>query len=302
VKRGDTQETGPIERHNHPLQHHVRFAASSPSLARYISGYHGYVIDTAPGARSEETFFPAWAVICFQISGERWAMRIGGRRFDPIPGASLFGPTTYAGFAEFGAGVMIGAGITPCGWARLIGRDASTLTDQIVPLSTLFGDRAAALHAEIIGARGFDDQIAVLERFLLARLTESAPEPPEIFEIQQLLADPAIGWVEQASAALGMPGWKFARLCRRYFGFPPKRLIRRARFIRTMMKLHENPALGWTDLLDPAYHDQSHFIRDCRDFFGMTPGQILARTQPVGATSMAERTRVLGAPVQVLQR
>lgn len=302
MKRTDTEDTGPVGRHIDPLPHQVRFARASESLARYLAGYHDYLIESAPGARFEEIFFPAWANIRFQLSGEHWAMRIAGVRFDPIPPASLFGPTGYAGFSEFGRGQILGVGITPCGWARLIGGDASALVDQIVPLTAILGDTALVLHADIAAAASFEDRVQVLDAFLQARLDAAPPEPAEIHRIQELLVDPQIGTIEEVIAAIDMPRWRFNRLCRRYFGFPPKRLLRRARFMRTMMALRTRPDLDWIDLLDPQYHDQSHFIRDCRDFVGMTPGQVLARAQPVGATSMAERTRILGAPVQALQR
>lgn len=302
MKRGHGEDGGPVERHADPLPHKVYFARAAEPLARYLAGYHSYVIESAPGARFEEIFFPAWVNIRFQSWGERWAMRIAGVRFDPIPTPSLFGPTGYAGFSEFGRGATIGVGITPCGWARLFGGDVSGLTDRIVPLDTLLGDLAHTLQARIAATDIFEEQVAILEAFLLERLELHPPEPAEIYALQQLLTDPRIETVDQAIGAIGIARPRFIRLCRQHFGFAPKRLIRRARFMRTLMALREKPGLHWADLLDPAYHDQSHFIRDCQDFVGMAPGQILARALPVGATSMDERKRVLGAPVQALQR
>lgn len=303
MKRGDAQAGGPELGHSDPLPHKVFFARAAGPLAPYLAGYHSYVIESAPGARFEEIFFPAWANIRFQTWGEPWWMRIAGRRFGPIPSPSLFGPTGHAGFSEFGRGATVGVGITPRGWARLFGGDVSRFTDQVVPLATLLGDAVAdALQAGVMAAADFDGQVAVIEAHLLERFEASAAEPPEVHTLQQLLTDPAIATVDQAIAAIGIARPRFVKLCHRHFGFAPKRLIRRARFMRTLMALRANPGLHWADLLDPAYHDQSHFIRDCQDFVGMAPGQILARTLPVGATSMAERTRILGAPVQALQR
>jgi len=283
--------------------HHVRFARPAPALADCLAGYHSYDVELLIDETREEIFFPAWANIRFQLTGKPWAMRYGAVRIDPIPRNALFGPTGCAGFAEFSGGHMFGVGVTPMGWARLIGGDASRLTDTILPLEAVLGADAAMLAARIAAVRdSFEAMVETLETYLLARLARSRPAAPELARIMGLLNNPGIESVEQAAARLAMPVWQFTRLCRRNFGFAPKRLMRRARFLRTLMALREPSPLPWTERIEESYHDQSHFIRDCHDFLGMTPGQFLARAQPVASTSFAERTRVLGAPAQALQR
>lgn len=283
--------------------HDVRFARPAPALADCLAGYHSYDVRLPPGETREEIFFPAWANIRFQLTGRSWAMRYGARRIDPIPTPSLFGPTGCAGFAEFSGGRLFGVGVTPVGWARLIGGDASRFTDAILPLKTVLGPDAAMLDQRITAARdNFEAMVEILETYLLARLARSRPASPALARIMDLLNSPGIESVEQAAERLAMPVWQFTRLCRRNFGFPPKRLMRRARFLRTLMALRDSPSPPWTDRIEQSYHDQSHFIRDCHDFLGMAPGRFLARAQPVASTSFAERTRVLGAPAQALQR
>lgn len=283
--------------------HSVEFARAAPPLADCLAGYHGYHTHLPAGETAEEIFLPAWANIRFQLSGGRWAMRYGHVRFDPVPPMALFGPTGRAGFAEFTGGQLFGVGLTPIGWARLIGGDASRMTDRIVPLETVLGADAAMLAARLAEVRDdFTAMVAVLEAWLLDRLAHARPAPPELARIMDLLNSPAIESVETAAARLDMPVWRLTRLCRRHFGFAPKRLMRRARFLRTMMVLREPSPLPWTARIEDSYHDQSHFIRECRDFLGMTPGQFLARHQPVAETSFAERSRLLGAPAQALDR
>jgi AraC-like DNA-binding protein len=288
--------------HDQAPSHDVRFARPVPALAECLAGYHSYDVRLPPGTVGEEIFFPAWANIRFQLTGKRWAMRYGEKRIDPIPHISLFGPTSCAGFAEFSGGHMFGVAITPVGWARLIGGDASRLIDEIVPLETVIGAEAAMLAERIAAVReDFDAMVDILQSWLLDRLARSRPMP-ELARIMDLLNSPAIESVEQAAERVDMPAWQFTRLCRRNFGFAPKKLMRRARFLRTLMILREASPLPWTERIEESYHDQSHFIRDCHDFLGMTPSQFLARAQPVAKTSMAERTRVLGAPAQALHR
>ena len=61
------------------------------------------------------------------------------------------------------------------------------------------------------------------------------------------------------------------RLCRRAFGFTPKLLLRRQRFMRSLADFVLDPTLKWIDAIDSQYHDQAQFVRDFRQFMGMTP-------------------------------
>jgi methylphosphotriester-DNA--protein-cysteine methyltransferase len=94
----------------------------------------------------------------------------------------------------------------------------------------------------------------------------------------------------------------FLRLALLAFGFRPKLLLRRARFVRTLTRLEEEPEANWVDVLDLGYHDQSHFIRDSHEFLNMAPGDFLRLPRPINAVSTRLRRAMLGAPAQALHR
>jgi len=62
------------------------------------------------------------------------------------------------------------------------------------------------------------------------------------------------------------------RLCKRYFGVSPSRLVKRYRAIRAAMLL-ANPELSEAMLeeIRGIYFDQAHLIRDIRRYTGKTP-------------------------------
>ena len=62
------------------------------------------------------------------------------------------------------------------------------------------------------------------------------------------------------------------RLVKRFFGLPPSRLKRRYRAIRAASLLSD-PNLGRADLSEllDSFYDQSHMIREIREFTGRTP-------------------------------
>lgn len=283
------------------VDYRVRFAPASPELLPYLGGYHSFDTAVREGVLHEEMVLPAWTNVQVQTSGGAWGIRIGTESFDPLPRLMVTGPTSKAQFCRVITGHIIGVYLMPRGWARLVGGNVSRIANRIVGMRSVLGPDAEELGAAVLAATDFDGQVAAFEAIFRRRLAASRPEPPEVEAIEALLLDPDIRSVEDLSAALAIPAWRLARLIPRHFGFTPKLLIRRARFVRTIVKIRESQELGWTRIVDEAYFDQAHFIRDCRDFLQMTPSQFAAPFQPVALASMEERTRVLGDPHHVLQ-
>lgn len=285
----------------HSVAHQVRFAAASAELLPYLGGYHSFDTRVPEGLLHEEMVLPAWINVQVQTAGGEWGIRIGARNFDPLPRLMVTGPTSKAQFCRVITGHIVGVYLMPRGWARLVGGDASAIADRIVDMREILGTDAEELGAAVLAAPDFESQVAAFETVFKRRLAASEPEPPEIAQTEALLLDPDVRSVEDVVAALGVPSRRFAALVRRHFGFTPKLLIRRARFVRTIVRIRDAKSQGWAGIVDEAYHDQSHFIRDCHDFLGMSTRQFAARYQPVTHASMEERTRVLGDPHHVLQ-
>ena len=284
-----------------PVSFSVEFAAPCEALAPYLGGYHIFKTRVAPGVLHEEMVLPAWTNIQIQTWGEDWSIRNTKNSFDPLPRAMVAGPTSGAQFCRVVNGDVIGVYLMPRGWARFITSDCSKWADRIDEMGLLLGKDAEALTHEVMDAPDVEGQVAAFERFFLRRLAETKPEHPHVATIEAMLIDPDIRTVEQLSDATGMPDWQLARFVRRNFGFTPKMLIRRARFIRTIVRIREAQDQNMAMIVDDAYVDQSHFIRDCRDFLEMTPSQFAAKYQPVARATIDERTRVLGDPHHVLQ-
>jgi len=106
--------------------------------------------------------------------------------------------------------------------------------------------------------------------------------------------------VAELAARAGESTTTLNRLCHRAFGFTPKLLLRRQRFMRSLAQFMLDPSLRWIGALDGHYHDQAQFIREFRRFMGMTPGEYAALPHPVLDAFVNERLRVSGSPVQTL--
>jgi AraC-like DNA-binding protein len=55
-----------------------------------------------------------------------------------------------------------------------------------------------------------------------------------------------------------------------------------------------DPSLKWIGALDGHYHDQAQFVREFREFMGMTPRQYGGLDHPIIEGIMNERARLAG--------
>ncbi|NQE62098.1 helix-turn-helix domain-containing protein [Caulobacter sp. RHG1] len=279
------------------MQHpSVRFLLPAASLRRFITAYY-WVDVPAPCGPVEDLLHPEWANIRFTLSG-RWSTRIGGVEYDPAPAAAVFGPTSKAGIVRGQAGTVLGVGLLPLGWARFGGGAASRLADRVAPLDALLGPRAGETLDALRQARDDRAQADVLDA-LFTSLDDAGPalEPILLNAHQRLLT---LDTVEAMAAALDISTRHLTRLSLRMFGFTPKLLIRRQRFLRTLQTLRERPDAPLGELIDEGYFDQSHFVRDFKLFMGMSPSRYFALPHAMLGPAARERLAALGAAYQGL--
>jgi methylphosphotriester-DNA--protein-cysteine methyltransferase len=70
---------------------------------------------------------------------------------------------------------------------------------------------------------------------------------------------------------LGISEARLRALALRHFGAPTKILLRRARFLRSLALVDYRAGHNSYTVIDPSYHDVSHFLRDAHYFLGTTP-------------------------------
>ena len=90
------------------------------------------------------------------------------------------------------------------------------------------------------------------------------------------------------------------RMCMRYFGFSPKLLMRRQRFMRSLTSFMLQRGSRWTEAMDGDYHDQAQFTREFREFMTMNPSEYAALDHPILTSFMEARTRIWGSAAQTL--
>lgn len=269
------------------------------ALKPYVLSYSRYVVRPVPGDPITEPFFAAWATVRITQGVCGWSFRIGNRHYSPVPPIALFGPTSLLGAGTTEGETSFGIGFSPVGWARLVRLDASAYANRVTP-----ADRIGRLDFSEVAnrLRGGADVAPLLDAFLTERLAQTAPEPAAVAKLFALLADPGIVTVADLSERSGISGVQLARLTPLHFGFTPKLLMRRRRFMRVLMTVKDIPRGHWTGVIaDGGYYDQAHFLRDCKAFLGMPLGRFLAMPKAMAEEAFRRRSAIVGVPVQALQ-
>lgn len=211
----------------------------------------------------------------------------------------MFGATSRARTLVTRPGRCLGIGLTPLGWAVLIGADASATADRVVRAETQLSAGVLDLADAVAGAVDDRARLALVDAYLLARAAEGGQPRAEVAALTRLLADPEIGTVQDLADAVGLTVTTLARTCLRHFGFKPKLLLRRQRFLRTLATVMETGG-RLSASLDPHYTDQPHFNRDFRRFMGETPSSYFGRAHPLLDGAARARRAAFGATVQGL--
>jgi AraC-like DNA-binding protein len=279
----------------------ITFYKPAEPLQPYLSAY--YFADLAAGDPVEDRLHPEWGNVRFALSGF-WTFRTARSSGDSSEGlpARLYGPTSHAtDVVGYPPTRTANAGILPLGWARLIGMPAHRYADRIVPLAEAFGtEESNGLFAALQAAPDDTVSCAVLNDFFLRRL-ENSPQPaPLLAQAHALLVDPGITTAQAFAERLGVSSRQMARLSLDMFGFAPKLLLRRQRFLRTLQRLRSNPDDSWSRQLDDAYYDQSHFVRDFHDFMGRSPTEYFADKRVLLDPAASLRREAIGETLQGL--
>ncbi len=271
----------------------VRYVPAGDRLARYVTGFHRFAAPITSHALSD-AFFPSVATIRISLrDSPAWSLKIGSRLIDPMPRVALTGPTSYAGYLTCHGGELVGVGLLPFGWAQIFGGDVSRFANRVVSLDEI-DPGADMLRDALEGEQPFD---VALGAWLEARLERRPPADPRIEILCEMLRDPATTRIETVAESLDMSPRALAAMTRVNFGFTPKLLLRRTRFLRALSIMLTNPDGGPAALEAAGYWDRSHFLRDSHLFLGCSVRDFSRRRGPHNQVAITARTQALGTPV-----
>jgi AraC-like DNA-binding protein len=268
----------------------LRYYAPADSLRGVISSYYVFHVDLPDYVDLMRADLPQ---LRFMLAGSaRYHFADG--RIENAPDICLVGPTYGAYRVEVKGPLQVfGIGLLPAGWAALLRTDASELADHVVDAEAVMGG-VVGQALESLRQMNSPLEMVNLADAMFGKMLEPLPQPFSWFTrlADEWLTSSASPVVDKLITATTVSGRQVERLTKRIYGAPPKLLARKYRALKAAAVLAKG-GTHWSDVAGDAFSDQSHFIREFREFIGITPNQLIANPPPVTRLTL-ERRRMNG--------
>jgi AraC-like DNA-binding protein len=275
---GKEPDFGPEHRFVTPDKIDVAHFAPSAALAPFITQIYFFRCDEV---QTRDRQPAALGHLMFFLRGGGTVQFQSG---DPVSvtGAMQYGPgLASAEFVLDGPVHILGFVLSPLGFVALTGKPANLFADRAVAAAGIFGTKIDGLAAALsAGHKDSSLRIAeAIDRVTTFLLPNIRPVPPA----HVTMVKTVINWlssdldpdVEILYPQLAMSRSTAARLITRYFGSPPKQLMRKYRALRAATVLIDpNCTPELRAKVESLFYDQPHMIREIRQFAGRTPGAL----------------------------
>lgn len=247
-------------------------------LSAFVSAFYLFETDEANFEDLERADIAQFRVV-FEGEGE---IIFGDGRCESFFPVTLMGPRTKASRVVVrGPARAFGGGLLPAGWAAFTGLPADKYVNSLIDARTIFGDVVLETAAQMAKMTRLEDMAALMssrrERFL-----DGLAGVPHWFvrAVDQWLETSLSPELKDLEEATNLSRRQIERLARQIYGSPPKLLVRKYRALRTANLIARGEG-DWQDFIDQGFYDQSHCIREMKEFIGITPSAIRDHASPL---------------------
>lgn len=206
------------------------------------------------------------------------------------PRSFLFGQITkYIEIAPTGISGIISARFLPDGIFPFINMPVSTLENKAVSLTEIFTEEGRIFEEQVIKASDLRERIKLIETFLLAKLAEQ--------RVIDAITKSCVDVIFQSQGQIGLAALadklnihrrNMERKFTSVIGISPKQLARVARLQAALKMIQQKKFNSLTEIAyENGYFDQAHFIKDFREFTGISPKSFFADNLKLSALFVA---------------
>jgi AraC-like DNA-binding protein len=168
---------------------------------------------------------------------------------------------------------LFGVRFHPSGAFPLLRTRMHELTDRVEALDSLIGHDGSEILERIAAADSFRDRVLEFERFLLRSLAGSVWSDDLPGRLSRIIIERR-GQISVSGlcASTGLGERRLERTFQRFVGLSPKTFARIVRFQNVVRRIEQAESTNLLDTaLDLGYYDQSHMVREFREFAGKSP-------------------------------
>jgi AraC-like DNA-binding protein len=195
------------------------------------------------------------------------------------PRSFIFGQITkYIEIEPTGYSGIVATRFFPDGLTPFLDTPVSALEDKAVSIINLFGEKAKVVEEKVMAAIDNPKRIKLIEEFLLSRLAD----PKTIDIVTKACVDVIFESQGQIGAGelankMNINRRNIERRFTSVIGMSPKQLSRVIRLQTALKMLEQKKFSSLTSLAyENGYYDQAHFIKDFKEFTGISPKSFFA--------------------------
>lgn len=161
----------------------------------------------------------------------------------------------------------------PNGFVPLATLPIKKMENMAIPLTTLFGHEGLEIEQKILAANSTSERIGLIETFLFNRLTDTKTIDQIVKStVDTILTANGLLSVDELSKQSNTNRRQLVRKFSSTIGLSPKQLSKTIRLQASLKMLLTKKITNLTALAyEYEYYDQSHFIKDFKEFTGLTP-------------------------------
>jgi AraC-like DNA-binding protein len=166
----------------------------------------------------------------------------------------------------------IGICFFPNALKSILGINANELTDDCLDLNLL----CTRLPEQLANTPLMVDQIEILSSYFFAQINKTGAEVDKIthYAFTRIMEAKGCLSLKELQTDLKLSERSFERKFNQYVGISPKLFSKVCRFQASLEQLKRNDYSKLSDIaFDNGYADQSHFIRNFKEFAGFSPYQ-----------------------------
>ncbi len=186
---------------------------------------------------------------------------------------------TFYDIEQTGHTRLLSALFTPLGAAGFFQPSFSGILNRGVSLCDMFPGESDRLFDSICAAPSSMQKINILENFIIGKMNSG-------YRKDYLIVNGIMSFIRESRGMItvdticdrfSINAKYLERRFSEYIGMPPKSFLRIVRF-QNALDTYNRASGSLTDLsLDCGYYDQSHFIRDVKEFSGLTPQEFFTK-------------------------